>query len=88
MHHATSPPIPKIGDSTRFGHLQSWLIAISNLPMAVCEPVHTYQLFMKDTVSTSNPLKARLDWMRNATSFPSFNRLRRPDDVTLDTMKA
>jgi hypothetical protein len=76
MHRATSPPIPKIGDSTRFGHhLQSWLIAISNLPMAVCEPVHTFQLFMEDMVSTSYTLKTlRLDWMRNVPSFPRVER--------------
>jgi hypothetical protein len=65
MHHATSPPIHKIGDSTRFGHhLQSWLTAISNLPMAVCEPVHTFQLLMEDmaTASASYPLNTlRLD---------------------------
>jgi hypothetical protein len=29
----------------------------------------------------------RLDWMRNVTALPSFARLERLDDVTLDTMK-
>src|ERR1700746_3022226 len=54
MHHATSPPIHKIGDSTRFGHpLQSWLTVISNLPMAVCEPVHTLHLLMEDMATAS-----------------------------------
>jgi internalin A len=31
--------------------------------------------------------RLRLDWMRNVTALPSFERLTRLEDVTLDTMK-